>query len=179
MDRDMPDENGVTIPDISERKFNSILTQISRSKGHQITVILDCCHTGSITRGIDKQGACRVLPLARASMEETLVSADKTMRDFPGYQSVLAEDWCPDMKSHVVLAACREYEFAKARQVPREDGTVGFNGIFTESLIGLLNSGTLGEGSTYLDLVVTRPRFTFKSPVVAGKGKDSKLWDQD
>ncbi len=101
------------------------------------------------------------------------------MRDFPGYQSVLAEDWCPDMESHVVLAVCREYEFAKARQVPREDGMVGFNGIFTESLIGLLNSGTLGEGSTYLDLVDTQPRFTFKSPIIARKGKDSKLWDQD
>ncbi len=58
MDRDMPDENGVTIPDISEREFNSILTQISRSKGHRIMVILDCCHTGSITQGIDEQGAC-------------------------------------------------------------------------------------------------------------------------
>ncbi|PBK82716.1 hypothetical protein ARMGADRAFT_946044, partial [Armillaria gallica] len=57
MDRDMLDENGVTIPDISDREFNSILTQISHSKGHQITVILDCCHTGSITQGIDKQGA--------------------------------------------------------------------------------------------------------------------------
>ncbi|PBK65059.1 hypothetical protein ARMSODRAFT_917772, partial [Armillaria solidipes] len=50
MDRDMLDENGVTIPDISDREFNSILTQISRSKGHRITVILDCCHAGSITR---------------------------------------------------------------------------------------------------------------------------------
>ncbi|PBK79174.1 hypothetical protein ARMGADRAFT_1040984 [Armillaria gallica] len=178
MDRDMPDENDVTIPDISDREFNSILSQISRSKGHRITVILDCCHAGSITRGIDEQGARRAPPLARASLEEMLVSADRTMRDFPGYRSVLAEDWCPDMESHVVLAACREYEFAKARRVTSEDGTVGFNGIFTESLIGLLKSGTLGEGSTYLDLVDTLPRFTFQTPVVAGKRKNSRLWDQ-
>ncbi|KAK0443302.1 caspase domain-containing protein [Armillaria borealis] len=179
MDRDMLDENGVTIPDISDREFNSILTQISRSKGHRITVILDCCHAGSITRGIDEQGVRRVPPLSRASLEEMLVSADRTMKDFPGYRSVLAEDWCPDMDSHVVLAACREYEFAKARRVTREDGTVGFNGIFTESLIGLLKSDTLGEGSTYLDLIDALPRFTFQSPVVAGKRKNTRLWDQD
>ncbi len=64
MDRDMLDENGVTIPDISDKEFNSILSQISCSKGHHITVILDCCHAGSITRGINKQGAHRVLPPA-------------------------------------------------------------------------------------------------------------------
>ncbi len=42
MDRDILDENGVTIPDISNREFSSILSPISRSKRHQITVILDC-----------------------------------------------------------------------------------------------------------------------------------------
>ncbi len=82
------------------------------------------------------------------------------------------------MDSHVVLAACREYEFAKARQVTREDGMVRFNRIFTELLIGLLKSGTLGEGSTYLNLVDTLPRFTFHTPVIAGQRKNSRLWDQ-
>lgn len=179
MDRGALDENRVPIPDISDREFNSILTQISRSKGHRITVILDCCHAGSITRGFEDQGARQMPPLSRASLEEMLVSADRTMRNFPGYRSVLAEEWYPNMDSHVVLAACREYEFAKARRVTREDGTVGFSGIFTESLIGLLKSGTLGEGSTYLDLVDTLPRFTFQTPVVAGKRKNSRFWDQD
>ncbi len=89
------------------------------------------------------------------------------------------EDWYPNMDSHVVLAACRESEFAKARQVPREDSMVGFNGIFTELLIGLLKSGTLAEGLTYLDLVDILPRFTFQLPVVTGKHRNSRLWDQD
>ncbi len=83
------------------------------------------------------------------------------------------------MEPHIVLAACREYKFAKARQVTREDGMAGSNGIFTESLIELLKPGTLGERSTYLDLVDTLPQFTFQMPVVAGKRKNSRLWDQD
>ncbi len=63
MDRGALDENCVPIPDIRDGEFNSILTQISRSKGHQITVILDCCHAGSITRGFEDQGAHQMPPL--------------------------------------------------------------------------------------------------------------------
>ncbi len=144
-----------------------------------VIVILDCCYAGSITRGVEDKGARQIPPLSQASLEEMLVSADRTMGNFSGYQSVLAEDWYPNMDSHVVLAACRQYEFVKARRVMREDGTVGFNRIFMKSLMGLLKSGTWWEGSTYLDLVDTLPRFTFQTPVVTGKRKNSMLWDQD
>ncbi|PBK63131.1 hypothetical protein ARMSODRAFT_844354, partial [Armillaria solidipes] len=50
MDRDSRDNNGVPIPDISDREVNTILSQIVREKGSRITCILDCCHAGSITR---------------------------------------------------------------------------------------------------------------------------------
>ncbi|KAK0476233.1 hypothetical protein EDD18DRAFT_1265720 [Armillaria luteobubalina] len=179
MDRDMLDENGIPIPDISDRELNSILTQVSRSKGHRITVILDSCNSGGATRGVDEHEARRTSPLKRASLKEILVSAHRTMKDFPGYRSVLEVDWNPDMDSHVVLAACREDELAKARRATRDDGTVGFNGIFTESLIGLLKSGTLREGSTYLDLIDALPKFPFQTAVVAGKRKNTRLWDQE
>ncbi|KAK0207481.1 hypothetical protein IW262DRAFT_1234250, partial [Armillaria fumosa] len=50
IDRDTFDENGDTIPDISDREFNTILMLISRVKGHHITVILNCCHSASVSR---------------------------------------------------------------------------------------------------------------------------------
>ncbi|KAK0470512.1 peptidase C14, caspase domain-containing protein, partial [Armillaria novae-zelandiae] len=50
IDRDTPGENGKPVPDISDREFNTILSLIAQEKGHHITVILDCCHSG---------GACR------------------------------------------------------------------------------------------------------------------------
>ncbi|KAK0429546.1 hypothetical protein EV421DRAFT_1662480, partial [Armillaria borealis] len=37
-----PMDRGSTIPDISDREINIILKQICRSKGHRITVFLDC-----------------------------------------------------------------------------------------------------------------------------------------
>ncbi|PBK82958.1 hypothetical protein ARMGADRAFT_872760, partial [Armillaria gallica] len=45
-----PMDRGSTIPDISDREMNIILKQICRSKGHRITVFLDCCHSASATR---------------------------------------------------------------------------------------------------------------------------------
>ncbi|PBK64989.1 hypothetical protein ARMSODRAFT_858052, partial [Armillaria solidipes] len=50
IDRDTPGANGKPIPDISDHEFNAILTQIFRAKGHRITVILDCCHSASVSR---------------------------------------------------------------------------------------------------------------------------------
>ncbi|PBK84610.1 hypothetical protein ARMGADRAFT_909369, partial [Armillaria gallica] len=45
-----PMDRGLTIPDISDREMNIILKQICHSKGHRITVFLDCCHSASATR---------------------------------------------------------------------------------------------------------------------------------
>ncbi|KAK0219283.1 hypothetical protein EDD85DRAFT_754269, partial [Armillaria nabsnona] len=42
IDRDTPGEDGKPVPDISDRELNTILSLISRAKGHCITVILDC-----------------------------------------------------------------------------------------------------------------------------------------
>ncbi|KAK0194566.1 peptidase C14, caspase domain-containing protein, partial [Armillaria mellea] len=50
MDRHAPNKSSVIIPDITDRELNAILKQISYAKGSQITFILDCCHTGSVTR---------------------------------------------------------------------------------------------------------------------------------
>ncbi|KAK0452744.1 uncharacterized protein EV420DRAFT_1558223 [Desarmillaria tabescens] len=172
MDRNTLDTNGIPVPDISDREINTILFQISRIKGHRITLILDCCHSGGMTRDLPEPGVRTVSPLA--SLEEMLLAADETLKHFPNYRSVLAEDWLPDMNSHVVLAACREYEFAKEQR-----GKVGFNGIFTQDLVRTLKSGHLGEGSTYVDLAQSLPRSRHQTPVVAGKNKYSRLWFQD
>ncbi|KAK0219730.1 peptidase C14, caspase domain-containing protein, partial [Armillaria nabsnona] len=42
--------NRDTVPDISDRELNTIFSQIYRTGGHPITVILDCCHGGGATR---------------------------------------------------------------------------------------------------------------------------------
>ncbi|KAK0188368.1 caspase domain-containing protein [Armillaria mellea] len=172
MDRNTPGTNGTLVPDISDREINAILSQISRIKGHRITLILDCCHSGGMTRDLPEPGVRTVPPLA--SLEDMLLIADETLKGLPHYKSVLTGDWQPDMDSHVVLAACREYEFAKEQR-----GKVGFNGVFTEDLVQTLKSGHLGEESTYADLAEALPRSRHQTPIVAGKNKYARLWFQD
>ncbi|KAG7447858.1 uncharacterized protein BT62DRAFT_843013, partial [Guyanagaster necrorhizus] len=50
INRDIVDVSGHKIPDISDQEINTILYEISQAKGNQITIILDCCHSASITR---------------------------------------------------------------------------------------------------------------------------------
>ncbi|KAG7441775.1 uncharacterized protein BT62DRAFT_955402, partial [Guyanagaster necrorhizus] len=50
VDRDELDTDGHPISDISDRELNTIISLIRDTKGDNITLILDCCHSGSATR---------------------------------------------------------------------------------------------------------------------------------
>ncbi len=114
------------VPDISDREINTILSEISRTKGHHITFILDCCHASTLTRAGQVEGTARTIKRLPKTGNTTdmLQTADKRLRYLPGYKSVLAEDWFPNMDSHIILAACKEYEYA--REMKCEDGYHGF-----------------------------------------------------
>ncbi len=142
MDRDTIDSNGIPIPDISDWELDTILSILSRTKGHRITVILDCCHAGSITRAWSS-GARTAPPPERASLKDMLLAAEDTLRDLPasGNRSIFAEDWSPDMGCHVIVAACGEKEAAKANRIKKEKGTEVRRGVSTGLLIETLRVG--------------------------------------
>ncbi|PBK95049.1 hypothetical protein ARMGADRAFT_1163753 [Armillaria gallica] len=180
IDRDTLDADGVPIPDISDRELNTILTLISQANGHRITVILDCCHSGGVCQGLPKPGVRTSPPMSRATLEDMLVVGENNLMHYPGYRSILAKDWLPDMNSYVVLAACRDYQYAKAKAVKRADGTVaGYIGIFTDSLVRVLRSGYLKKDTTYAHLVYCFDKTSHQTQVIAGKHKDARLWYQD
>ncbi|KAK0224535.1 caspase domain-containing protein [Armillaria nabsnona] len=171
IDRDAIDSSGLRVPDISDREINSIFQQISRSKGHRITFLLDSCHSGTHVRCFPEPGTRTVPPLPRASLRRMLYVADENLSRYPSYKSILDSDWRPDMSSHVILAACKEYQIA--REVESE---TGYNGIFTRAIIDALRSGNLSEKSTYIDLLCSLPVRRGQTPVVAGKNKSDRLW---
>ncbi|SJL17908.1 uncharacterized protein ARMOST_21476 [Armillaria ostoyae] len=179
IDRDTLGENGKPVPDISDREFNTILSLISRAKGHCITVILDCCYSGGVFRNLPEPGARTSPPMARATLQDMLVAGERNLMRHTGYRSILGNDWHPDMDSHVVLAACRDYQYAKAKKAIREDGTAGYIGIFTDSLVRVLRSGYWKKETTYADLVRYLDKTSHQTPVVAGTRKDARLWYQD
>ncbi len=151
--------SGAIIPDITDRELNAILKQISYAKGNRITFILDCCHAGSVTRTLSP-GVRTVPPLERVSLKDMLFTAGEALRGLPGDRSMFAEDWVADTDSHVIVAACRENEVAKAQRVK---GTKVWGGVFTNLLINTLRSGVLGVGATYEDLIRALPPLRFQT----------------
>ncbi|SJL18007.1 uncharacterized protein ARMOST_21578 [Armillaria ostoyae] len=173
IDRDTLDDKGVPIPDISDREINNILTKVYQATEAHITVILDCCHAGGATKAPLLEGNARVArSLGYESFVRMLNSAQESMGDWSGYRDVWEKKWCPDMGSHVVLAACQDYQFAKEIQY----GGGGYKGIFTAGLVKTLTSGSLREGSTYVDLIEALPQWESQTPVVAGKRKTERIW---
>ncbi|KAK0224517.1 hypothetical protein EDD85DRAFT_859550 [Armillaria nabsnona] len=160
IDRDAIDSSGLRVPDISDREINSIFQQISRSKGHRITFILDSFHSGTHVRCFPEPGTRIVPPLPRASLRRMLHMADENLSRYPSYKSILDSDW-------------RSNEYQIAREVESE---TGYNGIFTRAVIDALRSGNLSEESTYIDLLCSLPVRRGQTPVVAGKNKSDRLW---
>ncbi len=182
-----PDTNGAKssitsdpqVPDISDREINTILAEISRNKGDHITFILDCCYSAGITRG-PKEGVRSISPLPSSSIPDMFGVADETLKHIIGYQSIKYARWRPDMDSHVVLAACNDYE--QAREVEGEgDINIKSNGVFTRALISAFKSADLNDKSmTYYKLIadLPLPKNPTQYPVIAGKHKHSRLWFQ-
>ncbi len=164
------------VPDISDREFNTILTQISRVKGDCITVILDCCYSGGATRGAEARMSS---PTRHTTIQEMLRAGEKILGDYPDYRSILSNDWVPDMGSHVVLAACEGHQLAMSKAVQRKDGAEEHIGIFTDSLVQALRSGYCTRETTYADLVRFLDQPPHQTPVVAGKRKGARIWYQE
>ncbi|KAK0187416.1 caspase domain-containing protein [Armillaria mellea] len=162
------------VPDISDREINSILSQISRTKGNHITFILDCCHASSLTRAPQGEGAVRAIKSIQkaSSVVDMLQAADRRLRNLPEYRSVLDGDWVPDMNTHVILAACTEYQYAT--EIMCDDGC---HGIFTQGLTKALKSAT--DETTYFGLLEALPSTENQTPVIAGQHRNAKLWHQD
>ncbi|PBK59039.1 hypothetical protein ARMSODRAFT_960020 [Armillaria solidipes] len=195
MDRNTTDtHDGTPVPDISDRELYTILDEICRTKGHHITVILDCCHSSSQTRvpeGLTQGMMREARPMSEpTSIEDMFAIADKKLGELktddgskPRYLSISRADWLPELPvaSHVILAACQAYEYAK--ELP--GGPARSGGVFTSALLCSLKSiiakpadlkGTL---PTYLKLVGDLDLEVHNGnqhPAVAGKCKDKPLW---
>ena len=118
-----PVGRGDSIPDISERELNLILSELRAAKGSNITITLDCFHAGGIVRvfnGSDT-GAIRFIPLIRTGDAGDALDLMRIMmfeaaehnprrRPKPNVSSDL---WLPDLNSFVLLAACQDFQCAE------------------------------------------------------------------
>ncbi|KAK0432806.1 caspase domain-containing protein [Armillaria borealis] len=182
VDRNERDKDGRIISDISDRELNAILTLVRR-KGANITVIADCCHAASLTRGPSYAiGTARVLPALVSAVDDKISSLESMLREgdeglrkhSSNVPSVLAPDWSANMSSHVLLAACKDFQYA--REVQNSDGT---HGIFTEALVRALKSEA-SKSCTYEGLCnalqIPREFKYLQTPCAAGDHINTYLW---
>ncbi|KAJ2926834.1 hypothetical protein H1R20_g10256, partial [Candolleomyces eurysporus] len=141
------------MPPIPDRTVAALINGISRKHGNNITVILDCCHSGSGTRGDEETDGstvrgCELSPNdVPDNLDERIrkenpepkaptESGNRALR-FPKGFAV------KDMNSHVLLAACSANELAREDKKDQRS-----SGRFTSALLELFR--TVPPGSNHL-----------------------------
>ncbi|KAH7921902.1 hypothetical protein BV22DRAFT_1038069 [Leucogyrophana mollusca] len=161
-----------TVPGIPDRTLGALLTRLATEKGDNITVIFDCCHSGSGTRN-DKAAPTRLV--RGIKIKET--PADDLDQDIWGAielnETKNSRAIAPSagfaqsgLLSHVLLAACGADEFAR-----EEDK----RGIFTSALIEVLKVGV--NKLTYAELLQQLPPLSTQNPQCEGVNQNRILFN--
>ena len=129
-----PVDRGDSIPDISDRELNSILSELRAAKGPNITVTLDCCYAGGTVRGFNGSdtSAIRFISPIRIGdggdapdLMRMFEAADHNPRRRlnPNVPSISSDLWLSDNDSFVLLAACQDFQYAKESNF-KEEGSI-------------------------------------------------------
>ncbi|KAI0319917.1 caspase domain-containing protein [Amylostereum chailletii] len=134
---DCTKENSRSVDAIPDRTLNALLQKLAEAKGDNITVIFDCCHSGSGTREL---GLARGFTLKDPPPENIDADILKLVARGRG-ANVPTKFAYAGLSSHVLLAACSPNEIAMERNG---------RGMFTTALLKSLESS---RNVTYKDLI--------------------------
>ncbi|KAF8961631.1 caspase domain-containing protein [Flammula alnicola] len=157
---------GQEVPPIPDRTIGALLTQIAEMKGDNITVVFDCCHSASGTRGEDESTTIRVRS----------VELDSTV-----YQEDLDQDILVNsrgshsphgflhsgLRSHMLIAACSSSELAQ-----ESDG----HGNFSTAFLKLLRTTSPNE-LRYSDILTHMDQIPSQNPQCEGHDQNRYLFD--
>ncbi|KAF7359688.1 hypothetical protein MVEN_00693200 [Mycena venus] len=136
------------VPGIPDVTIAALLRELARCKGNNITVILDCCHSGGATR---TPGEMLERSLPPDDLPFPDIDRDIWVRDSSNFESTSKPRGFGGVDcQYVLLAACGDLQSAS-------------DGYFTSSLVENLNK----KPSTYADLLAMIPpkRNRFGIPV--------------
>jgi pimeloyl-ACP methyl ester carboxylesterase len=126
--------------DLADKELAILIAEVARSNSH-VAVMLDCCHSGSGTRGVDSFRGLR----PRLTHE---VAAERPLGSYlDGYYEDLHRKGQPlsiPTARHILIAACERTQLAQE--------TPDRAGVFTSALVEVLNKSA-GD-LTYSDLFV-------------------------
>ncbi|KAJ7894365.1 hypothetical protein B0H13DRAFT_2276433 [Mycena leptocephala] len=125
-----------------------LLSELANKKGTNITVILDCCHSGGMERNVERTWDART-----ARSDSDSIPLDLDSHFWKGKTKTAQSHRIWSHSAHVVLAACLAGEIA--REVQYLDGT--YHGRFTTHLVSLLRHPPL-ESTTCSELLNLIPK---------------------
>ncbi|KIJ56325.1 hypothetical protein M422DRAFT_239546 [Sphaerobolus stellatus SS14] len=152
---------------IADRIFGALLNDICRDKGDNITVIFDCCHSGSGTREF---GSNNVLVRAEEIPLNAVFDPNVDEEDSSSHYRIMS--FCPGfcdkgIRSHMLLAACSESELAR-----EENG----QGNFTSALLDLLRTSNAFD-LTYACLLQRIRKIDRQNPQCEGHNRNRTLFN--
>ncbi|TFY62831.1 hypothetical protein EVG20_g6557 [Dentipellis fragilis] len=139
---------GKTIYGIPDRTIGVLLERLAKKKGNNVSVIFDCCHSGSGTRTdeIDSSYLVRGIEIKKpvpSDLDKEIWSQSADDR-----ATVVAAGFLQSgLRSHVLLAACGSEETAQEREG---------RGVFTKSFLETIIS-TGADKLTYRDIIQRIP----------------------
>ncbi|KZV69359.1 hypothetical protein PENSPDRAFT_652436 [Peniophora sp. CONT] len=160
---------------IPDRTFGVLLERLANAKGNNITVILDCCHSGSGTRSDPvPNGVPRGMEFKDSNGKELTIAMKDVERPYQqGHLTDsqrgavhLSQFANAGLMSHVVLAACGPHESAYEDPVKHE-------GHFTSDFLRVLQEPGTSK-ITYSELV-QRLRLTHQTPRCEGRAKEKRM----
>ncbi|KZV62753.1 hypothetical protein PENSPDRAFT_758475 [Peniophora sp. CONT] len=176
-DSRMPGADDKPILDIPDRTLGALLHQLADNVGNNITVIMDCCHSGSGTRPVQLSDPFNFTRVERGFELDDVVpsSLDKSIWGELAKEraiEVAAGFGSAGSKSHVLLAACRESERAGEKAFKDVSDV---RGLFTSELINTLRS-VPADKVTYKELFQRIPDIPSQTPQCEGHYIDRPLF---
>jgi hypothetical protein len=132
--------------DLADKELAVLVAEVA-ARGAHTTVVLDCCHSGSGTRGVDAFRGLR----PRLTHEVTTERPLESYLDGHYVRRDAATPLFVPRSRHIVLAACERGQLAQES---------GAHGVFTSTLVDVLTA--FGGELTYADLF-TRCRAAVRS----------------
>ncbi|KAK0440562.1 hypothetical protein EV421DRAFT_1815745 [Armillaria borealis] len=148
-------------------RLSHLLTDLAAKKSDNITVILDCCHSGSGTRTDDDDPTFAVRGI---DLPQTYTVAQDLLHDIEpdARASVVAKGFeKTGLLSHVLLSACKHGQ---------EAGERGGRGVFTSALLSLLREKGVDK-LTYKDVITNLPDLHAQDPQCEGAHQSRYLFN--
>ncbi|CAE6441338.1 unnamed protein product [Rhizoctonia solani] len=168
-DTKVQDGSGNPVVPIPDRTVAALLNEVSVSKGNNITVIFDCCHSASATREQTTLGRIAryvpsdELPPIPLDTDKDILPTSSSNR----YATIAKGFAHRELRSHVLLAACGSDEVAYE--------TAG-SGDFTSALLKTLRKYG-ADKTTYKGCIQRLPTLQKQSPHCEGFHKDRIFFD--